>query len=43
MKTPLRWLSLRIDALHHAIDNTTDPAKLKKLRAMLRKLERNIR
>jgi len=43
MKTPPRWLSLRIDALHKLIDAATDPAKLRRLRAQLSKLERNIR
>ena len=43
MKTPDKNTSLRIDALHKAIDTTTDPAELRRLRAQLQKLERNIK
>lgn len=43
MKTPDKNTSRRIDMLHKLIQGETDPAKLRKLRAQLRKLERNIR
>jgi len=43
MKTPERNTSLRIDALHKALQTETNPARVRRLKAQLRKLEKNIR